>query len=290
MGFLSFLKKHTFIRNLLLAVCFFIIFIALTQLILNLATRHGQSYGVPDFNGLTLDEAKFAAKEADLKLEISDSLYLPARTGGIILEQNPSPGAKVKSGRRVFLTINAFSPKMARIPYVTGYSLRQAKNNLEVAGFEIEKLVYKDDIATNNVLEQQYKGRTVTGGSNIDAPAGSGVTLIVGRGHGENTTVKVPNVTGFTLKDAKNRLWEAGLNFGKITRDEAVTEINLYQARVAKQSPGVGSSQSLGTAVDLHLTLDEEAVAAGNKAAEQSARQAAEAAEAAAAAERENEE
>ena len=286
MGFLQFLKKHLFIRNLLLAVCFFIIFIALTQLILNWSTRHGQAYSVPDFNGLTLEEAKASAREANLKLEVNDSLYLPARTGGIILEQNPSPGAKVKSGRRVFLTINAFNPKMARIPYVTGYSLRQAKNNLEVAGFEIEKLVYKDDIATNNVLEQQYKGRTVTGNSSIDAPAGSGVTLIVGRGNDGNSTVKVPKVTGFTLKDAKSRLWEVGLNVGKINYDDGVTEINLHQARVSTQSLGVGSSQSLGASVDLRLSLDEEAIAAGNKAAEQAARRAA----AVEAAERENQE
>lgn len=281
MGFLSFLKKHVFLRNLLLAVCFFIIFIALTQLILNWSTRHGQAYSVPDFNGLTLDEAKAAARDASLKLEINDSLYLPARTGGIILEQNPSPGSKVKSGRRVFLTINAFSPKMAKIPYVTGYSLRQAKNNLEVAGFEIDKLVYKDDIAVNNVLEQQYKGRTITGNSNIEAPTGSGVTLIVGRGREGNNVVKVPKVVGFTLKDAKSRLWELGLNVGQITRDEGITEINLHQARVSKQSLGVGTSQSLGAAVGLHLTLDEDAVEAGNKAAEQSARRAAAAAESA---------
>ncbi|MDL2230697.1 PASTA domain-containing protein [Alistipes sp. OttesenSCG-928-L06] len=283
MGFLSFLKKHVFLRNLLLAVCFFIIFIALTQLILNCSTRHGQAYSVPDFNGLTLGEAKAQAKEAALKLEINDSLYLPSRPGGTVLEQNPSPGSKVKSGRRVFLTINAFNPKTAQIPYVTGYSLRQAKNNLEVAGFEIEKLVYRDDIAANNVLEQQYNGREVTSKSNIQAPTGSGITLVVGRGQGNNA-VKVPKVIGFTLKDAKSRLWEVGLNIGKITRDAGITDVNQHQARVSKQSLSVGSSQSLGAVVDLNLTLDEEAVAAGNKTAEQTARRAAAEAEAAAAA------
>ena len=274
---MQFLKKHLFIRNLLLAVCFFIIFIALTQLILNWATRHGQAYNVPDFNGMTLEEAEVAAKEAKLQLEINDTLYLPARQGGSILEQNPSPGAQVKSGRRIFLTINAFNPKMARIPYVTGYSLRQAKNNLEVAQFQIDKLIYKDDIATNNVLEQQYKGRTITSNSNIEAPTGSGITLIVGRERYGNNTVKVPKVIGFTLKDAKSRLWEVGLNVGTITRDEGVNEINEHLARISRQSLGVGTTQSLGASVNLHITLDENAVAAGNKTAEQSARRAAEA-------------
>lgn len=276
MGFLAFIKKNLFLKNLILAICFFVIFIAFTQIVLNCSTRHGQAFDVPDFNNMTLDEAKIAAKEARLKLEINDSLYLPSRTGGVILEQNPSPGSKVKSGRRVFLTINAFNPKMAQIPYVTGYSLRQAKNNLEVAGFEIEKLIYQDNIAVDNVLEEQYRGQRITANSNIQAPTGSGITLIVGRGRSESDHyTKVPNVTGFTLKDAKSRLWEQGLNIGTIARDEGVTEVNLHEARVSSQSLGVGTSQSLGSSVNLRLSLSEDAITAGNRAAEQSARRAA---------------
>lgn len=272
MGLFQQIKANLFLRNVILAICVLVIFVFLTQLILNWATRHGQAYSVPDFNGVTMDEAHQLAKEANLKLEINDSLYLPARTPGVVLEQNPSAGSKVKSGRRVFLTINAFSPRMAVIPYVAGYSLRQAKNNLEVAGFEIDRLVYRDDLATNNVLEQQYNGRTILPGSDIKAPAGSGVTLIVGRSTEDDTSIKVPKVVGFSLKDAKSRLWEQGLNVGKITRDEEVTEINLHQARVSRQTPGVGSVQPLGTRVDIHVSVNEAAIEAGNKAAERAAR------------------
>lgn len=275
MGFLAFIKKNLFLKNLILAICFFVIFIAFTQIVLNCSTRHGQAFNVPDFNNMTLDEARQAAKEAKLKLEINDSLYLPARTGGVVLEQNPSPGSKVKSGRRVFLTINAFNPKMAQIPYVTGYSLRQAKNNLEVAGFEIEELIYQDNIAVNNVLAEQYNGQRITANSNLLAPTGSGVILVVGRGQGSDSQTQVPNVTGYTLKDAKSRLWEQGLNVGNITRDEGITEANLHEARVANQSLGVGTTQSLGASVNLRLSLDEEAISAGSRAAEQSARRAA---------------
>jgi beta-lactam-binding protein with PASTA domain len=277
MGFLSLLKKNPLLKNLVLALCFFLIFIALTQLLLNCTTRHGQAFEVPDFSGMTLDEAEQAGHEARLKLTVSDSLYLPARTGGVILEQNPSPGSKVKSGRRVFLTINAYNPKLAQIPYVTGYSLRQAKNNLEISGFEIERLIYRDDIAVNNVLEEQYQGRRIAEGSNIQAPTGSAITLIVGRGADEKDHfTKVPSVIGFTLKNAKSRLWEQGLNIGTITRDEGITEVNLHEARVARQSLGVGTSQALGANVNLRLSLDEETIAAGVREAELSARRAAE--------------
>ncbi len=154
--------------------------------------------------------------------------------------------------------INAFNPKTVQIPYVTGYSLRQAKNNLEVAGFEIERLIYRDDIAVNNVLEESYKGRGITAESRTMAPAGSGIVLVVGRSADDPVT-RVPNVTGYPLKDAKSRLWEQGLNVGTVTRSEGITEINLHRARVSRQSLAAGTSQALGSAVNLTLTLEEEA-------------------------------
>ncbi|MCD8186783.1 MAG: PASTA domain-containing protein, partial [Rikenellaceae bacterium] len=263
MGFLNFLKKHLFIRHLLLAGCFIIIFVALSQVVLNCSTRHGQAYRVPNFNGMNMTEAQRAAQQAKLQLTVIDSLYFPALDGGIILEQNPAPGASVKSGRRIFLTINAYNAKMSQIPYVAGYSLRQAKNNLEVADFEIDRLIYKDDIAVNNVLEQQYNGRTVTANSHIMAPTGSGVTLIVGRGQEGQHFTKVPKVIGLPLKDAKSRLWEVGLNIGTVSRDEQVSDLTMHMARVSRQSPGVGTPDTRGTTVARCLPVSGAASAAG---------------------------
>ena len=140
-------------RNLVLAACAIIVFMCVVNLLLNLFTRHGQVRDVPDFSGMTVEEAVKAGKGASLKIEVNDSLYVPAYPGGVILEQNPSAGARVKSGRHIFVTINSFHQKMVTVPYVTGFSLRQAKNNLEMAGLEIKELIYKSDIATNYVLE-----------------------------------------------------------------------------------------------------------------------------------------
>lgn len=278
MGLFEKIKNNMFLRNVILAVCVLIILVFLAQIFLNLVTRHGQVHEVPDFGGMTMEEAEQAARKASLDLEINDSLFLPLRAGGIVLEQNPAPGAKVKSGRRIFLTVNAFSPKIAEIPYVAGYSLRQAKNNLEVAGFEIEKLVYREDIATNNVLEQRFKGRTVLPGSKLEAPTGSGVVLVVGMKAGE-ASVKTPKVVGFPLQEAKSRLWEQGLNLGQVFYDKGVTEVNVTDARVYKQEPNAGGHHMLGTAINLYLSLDDKTVAAGSKAADNAALEAAKQAE-----------
>ncbi|MBQ4278580.1 MAG: PASTA domain-containing protein [Rikenellaceae bacterium] len=282
MGFLKNLIEringNTIARNLILALCAIIVFFFVVTVLLNLFTRHGQHKTVPDFSGMTVTEAERAGHHGSLRIEVNDSLYVPTYEGGVILEQNPAPGAKVKSGRRIFVTVNSFKQKMVDIPYVTGYSLRQAKNNLEVAGLGIEKLVYRSDMATNNVLEERYDGKAVTAGSKMQAEIGSGITLIVGISE-DAAPQAVPKVIGFPLKEAKSRLWEVGLNIGKISYGDGVNALNEKDARVYVQSPGQGRRVTLGTPVDLSITLDEKLVeknsAASDKAAcEEAARQA----------------
>ena len=263
-------------RNVVLAVCAIIVFVFIVNLLLSLFTRHGQVHEVPDLSGLSVEEAVQAGKGASLRIEINDSLYVPAYPGGIILEQNPSAGAKVKSGRRVFVTINSFRQKMVEIPYVTGYSLRQAKNNLEMAGLGIDKLIYRSDLATNYVLEERYNGKLISSGSKLEAEVGSGVTLVVGKGT-DAEPQSVPRLVGFSAREAKSRLWEAGFNVGKISYEEGVTLLNEKNARVRTQSPGVGTRREYGTSVSFTLSLDEEQIEKGRADAERAAKAAAKA-------------
>ena len=154
-----------------------------------------------------------------------------------MLDQLPERGVEVKPGRTVYITINAFRQKQVPVPYVAGRSLRQAKNMLEIAGLEIERLVYRPDIATNYVLEEYCDNRPVRPESKIEAEAGSGVTLYVGVQEGDSLTI-VPQVIGVTLRQAKSRLWELGLNVGRIAFDEGIDLINQKDARVYIQTPG----------------------------------------------------
>lgn len=84
---------------------------------------------------------------------------------------------------------------------------------------------------------------------------GSGVTLHVGVQGGHGTTV-TPRLAGYTLQQAKSRLWESGLNVGEVVFDEGINLLNQKDARVYAQSPGQERTAALGSAVDLRLTLD----------------------------------
>lgn len=254
-GIKKFRTEWNILFNLLIVVAIFFSVIGICSVAMNIFTRHGSHLIVPDYLGINVKQASVAAKNSDLEIIISDSLYIPGYEGGIIVDQLPKGGAKVKSGRKVYVTINSFTQKMVRVPYVAGRSLRQAKNMLEIAGLGIEKLVYEPDLATNYVLAEIADGITMKSGSNIEIPVGSGVVLKVGVSPSADATI-VPKVIGCSLREAKSRLWEQGLNVGKITFDEGINKLSEKDAKVYQQSIGHNVETRLGREVDMHLTLD----------------------------------
>ena len=275
---MSFIKKtyeifrtSPVLRTLVAIVVAIALMLIVAHYLMQLGTRHGSRCSVPDFTGISIGDAEHLAKKHDLEIIVNDSLYVPVYDGGIVLEQNPKAEVAVKPGRKIYVTINSFAQKSVKIPYVTGYSLRQAKNNLEIAGLEIAELIYQSDMATNNVLEERFRDRVITRNDNIEAEAGSGITLVVGVS-AESGAVSVPKVIGFPLKEAKSRLWEVGLNVGRVIFDEDIEVLDRKNARVYLQSPQQNKVLSLGQRVDLHLTLDPEKIEKQSAASDRAAR------------------
>lgn len=246
--------------------------ILLSSIMMNIVTRHGTHRTVPNFMGVKIAEAQRLAESSKLQIIINDSLFVPAYEGGVVLDQLPKGGVEVKAGRKVYVTINSFREKMVQVPYVAGRSLRQAKNMLEVAGLGIEKLVYEEDIATNYVLGEYVGTKQITEDSKVEIEMGSGVILKVGVQLENNSTI-VPKAIGQSLQAAKSRMWEQGLNIGKVNFDEGVNLLNQKNARVYRQSLAHNSTAKLGATVDLWLTLDEKVVESNSAASDKAARE-----------------
>ena len=100
-----------------------------------------------------------------------------------MIDQNPKVGTIVKEGREIYLTINAFSPKMVSLPTLTDISLRQAKSILE--GLEIKKVVEKrvPSDFKDLVLAVRYKGTRLSPGARV--PVNATIELEVGEGKAE---------------------------------------------------------------------------------------------------------
>ncbi|MBO5874907.1 MAG: PASTA domain-containing protein [Alistipes sp.] len=258
-GFWQNLKTRPLLYNMVVIAMIVAGVVLVSAIAMHFGTRHGSHRTVPDFAGVQLADAEQAAAKRGLQIIVNDSLFVPAYEGGIVLDQLPKSGAQVKAGRKVYVTINSMRQKMVKVPYVAGRSLRQAKNMLEVAGLEIERLDYVDDIATNYVLEAYCDGVQLTPESALEAEMGSGVVLTVGI-QDRAVGAEVPKLIGLTLQRAKSRLWEMGLNVGKVTYDDDVDLLDKKSARVYYQSVDYGREAALGDKVRLKLSLDGEKV------------------------------
>nr|HPH52979.1 PASTA domain-containing protein [Bacteroidales bacterium] len=155
------MKINWIVRNILLAVGIIIAIIIIAFGSLNIITRHNRELTVPDFTNMSLEDALNLAEKRDVRLEVTDSVFVKRLGRGYIYSQNPVAGSKVKKGRRILITINAINPQMVEMPSLVGFSLRQAYTELTSKGLSLGSLIYVEDIATNNVLEQRYNGQPV---------------------------------------------------------------------------------------------------------------------------------
>ena len=231
---------------------------------LMVGTRHGKSIVVPNFIEMSVEEAKALASELDLQIIVSDSVHEADIAGGMVIDQRPAPSivreVTVKPDRKVYLTVNAYTRRMMRVPYVANQSLRQAINQLERDGFNIEQLVYVTHPYDGQVIEQKVGGKRITRNSKVTLPEGTGVTLQVGYRAGKQYT-SVPQLIGMRLSQAKNTLWTSGLNIGKIVYDESVTDLkNRRLARVYMQTQPAKKGVMRGTKVSIYLTCDDKLI------------------------------
>lgn len=237
------------------AFAFFVVFLVVVIFSLKAITRHNQEIAVPDFTNMTVDEAQVVAAQHEVKLDVTDSVYVKRMRRGAIYRQNPKPGSFVKSGRRVILTINAVNAKQVAMPELVGYSTRQARSELLSKGLRLEKLVYVQDIATNNVLKQIYRGREVEPGTMLESDAP--ITLVVGLSELDKDT-HMPYIMGLKNLTAVDALHSASLNIGKMHFDETVKDYSdSLSAVVYRQVPEYTPlAVQMGEEIALYLTMD----------------------------------
>jgi beta-lactam-binding protein with PASTA domain len=255
-NFINKLWKYFVFRHIVYAVVGLPLLVFLVNFALLLLTQHNRTFPVPDFSGMTLEEA-LAVKEArHLRLEIIDSVYVMHRPRGVIFRQTPDPQTEVKNNRRVLLTINAHSAREVVVPELVGYSLRQAKAVLVSQGLSVGKLRYEPDIATNNVLAQYYKGRMIPAGGKVEA--GSEIDLLLGRNIEAGQRTIIPTVTGLSAESAKDLLLDNSLNY-ELHYDRSVKNYaDSLSARVYRQLPSASLSNvwNLGTTVEVYLGIE----------------------------------
>ena len=241
------------VRNLLLAVAVVVALLLVAQLGLSLVTRHNQTVTVPDFTNMTVPEAQEVAREGHVGVKVTDSVFVRRLGAGVIYRQSPKAGATVKRGRSIFLTINSIVPRKVVMPNLIGYSLNEARAELNNRGLALGKLNYTQDIATNNVLRQTVRGRNVRAGDLV--VSGSDVDLTLGLSSDERPTA-VPNVIGMKYIRAVDALHDRYLNVGRVRFDSGIRTYADSVNAVVYQQDGLDQTRTYGSSINLYLTLD----------------------------------
>lgn len=149
---------------------------------LRLYTHHGEEIKMPNLHGKSFEVAKQTLKEMGLTAEIVDTGFVRTLPPNVILSQSILPGASIKSGRVVMLTINAAHAIAVALPDVAdNCSRREAEARLKALGFKLTppKLIVGD---RDWVYGIEVNGKNVITGQRIsvDIP----ITLVVGNGSG----------------------------------------------------------------------------------------------------------
>jgi len=252
----EFFKSRVFWKQVGLAMVIGVAIIIVLIIWLNIYTRHGQARPTPEVRGLTITEAQHVVSKNRMKLQIIDSVYTTMVPRGCVAEQTPLPGHRVKKGRTIKATINAFNPEMVAVPDLVGLPRRQALSMIETAGLQVGQLNYVADLTVDFVLKQTIHGREALPGDSVQK--GMVIDLVLGRGLSSQRT-SVPRLTGLTLDEARNEILGASLNLGAFVFDGTViTRDDSLSAFVFKQNPEYHDEASvqLGSTVYIWLTTD----------------------------------
>ncbi|MBO5678614.1 MAG: PASTA domain-containing protein [Bacteroidaceae bacterium] len=143
-------------------------------------TEHGIAIKVVDVTGMQEEEAIQALSKHDLMGITSDHIFVKGVPAGEVISQRPAGNAKVKRGRKIYLTVSSGNHPMITVPDIAdNSSLRQAESRLRAAGFQLTPHDTIDG-ELDWVYGIRYNGRELNGEEKI--PEGSTLTLIIGGG------------------------------------------------------------------------------------------------------------
>ena len=232
-------------------------------------TNHGDNISVPNIIGMELNEINSFLYDRDLRYEIlEDSSYSSEYSPFTVLQQNPSPGSKVKENRKIYLTINSKVPPKIKMPNIINGSVKNAQLILKSYDLKLGEINYVPDLAMNAVIKMYLNGDSLSANEPVDK--GSTIDLDVGDGFG-NQIFNAPDLIGLDFDEAKFTIIGTGLRLGSINYqdsgfvftkslnddgDEVYEKEEIDPGRVFKQFPAKDIMVKIGRKVNLWIVQD----------------------------------
>ncbi len=223
------------------------LYLLMDNIVMPLMTRHGSEFILPKVTEYQLQDAEHVLKLVGLGVEVTSEEYHADKEEGTVLSQYPQAGTNVKSGRIVKVVISS-GQKSVEVPPLAGFSVRQAKLNIEGRGLILGDIAWTfSDSLPERVVVFSYPA------TGTEIPYGSQVNLMVNRGR-LSGIVFMPKLIGRSLDEARSLLDGAELKIGliKYVRDE-----NYLPETVLEQSVEEAVELEIGEEIDLIVSTTE---------------------------------
>jgi beta-lactam-binding protein with PASTA domain/tRNA A-37 threonylcarbamoyl transferase component Bud32 len=195
---------------------------------------------VPDLTNKTIEEAERELAQYGLILKSGKTINHPTVKENLIISQTPQAKEIVKKNEKIEVTISK-GPLMVEVPNVINEPLTVAEIALSNQGLLSDpSYVYHNQIAENRVIRQEP-------GANENVAQESVIKLIVSKGP-PPVWIKMPQLTGYDLTEAKSIIESNNLKIGVIQPEDSY---RYPQEIVLRQDPGAGSEILQGTIVNL---------------------------------------
>ena len=196
---------------LITILSFFILGVIIANFVIMPSVVHkGREIEVPDVLQMALDSAVAELKKKGLEGVVTERRFDPIIEEGKVIIQEPLPKTKVKKGRIINLTVS-LGPESIKVPYLTGIDIDKGKMIIKRLGFHLDSIefIFSDTIPRNKII------RTVPD-AEVELKKGDTIKLIISKG----PVLKMPNLSGKNIDDAKIILEKLGLIIGRIEEVE----------------------------------------------------------------------
>ena len=180
MDFFHFVFSKRFLKHFIASLGILGVLIWIVFLLLSTYTKHGQYIDVPQFAGQNIEQITNDPAYSDFEFVVIDSVFDLKSQKGMILRQDPYPNSKVKTNRKIYLTIVSTNPEKTSMPDLKYLTLRQAVSILESTGLKTGRISYIPSFDQDAVQQQSFGGLVIEPGTKLDK--GSVIDLTVGMG------------------------------------------------------------------------------------------------------------
>ena len=213
-----------------------IVFVAVSTLIFFISLKSAEQVMVPNVVGKDLPEALLDLQARELYPRIQLRYSQKADEKGLILEQDPSPGAIVKGGKRIELVVSQ-GTVIDTVQNYIGENIEDVQNRIRelFTSGSRQYIRIKQPYLTKysaepagTILEQEPAAGTPIS-NNME------LTFVVSKGTQAETT-QVPDMAGADLKKIYQVMQRAAVTFAFTAGSTTGTDITVQQQSAAAQS------------------------------------------------------